>query len=969
MLRRFVAGHRCTGGKRLSLGALLAAFCLLVSPAVSGAATGDLGAGGATGFLDLQTATQVSPSVTVPGGAFHDTVTLLPPAGEVPPTGTVRFDVYGPDDLTCGGGVLFTSLSSLGASGLDATSDDFKPAAIGSYRVIATYSGDFEYPSVSSSCQDPAGSLQVNKASPVLSLQAPVTAAVGGNVSATVTLSGGAAPTGSLTFALYGPGDTDCSGPPVTSTKTVEHGPGDYSSAEETVTEEGTYRWVASYTGDTNNDGASSRCDDTGGRVLVTKAPAKAPTVKTGPATAIGRSRAELNGTVDPHGILTGYYFEYGETATYGKRSAIRFAGAGSGANVSAAAAGLAANTTYHYRVVARTSAGTTSGGDETFTTAAPGDPPPAMPLSAGWEYRADPANAGLSARWSSGAPIPGSTAVAVPHVFDSNPVVSQFNGSLGWYRLTFTPPAAPLGFGWGVRFAEVRRRSQVWLNGKSIGTTDDPYSPFVLPATGLIPGRTNTLVVRVDSRRLPGSPPEGWWNWGGIVRPVSLVPRGERVLRDAAVLPDVHCSAYAQCTARVIVDGDLETPLPVAGDGRPVRIGLRLRSPAGELTEGSVTVASPDAPGQSRHVRFSVPVSGQPDLWGPGHAALYQAEVTTEVGGSAVQVDRPVIGLRSTTVEHGRLLLNGRRINARGVSIHEDALGHGAALTDADLDRIVYELRAVHANMVRAHYGLDERLLSRLDRAGILVWNEGPIWRADAWLDSAGNRAAALATLGRTVLAARNHPSVVVNCIGNEIDHEAYRAAGELAYLADAPALSRRLDPTRPVGVVVSSDDALLRRPEYNGIDVLGINPYFGWYKGRTADLGPYLQRLRRAQPRPALIITEFGVEAFYHAHRRLRGSYEFQQRWLENTMAQIDHDHGISGALHWTLREFRVYPGFTGGVSPALRLREHQAYAGPVNSLLTKGVLSYAGWRKPAWFALRRAFARMPFYADGGR
>jgi beta-glucuronidase len=693
------------------------------------------------------------------------------------------------------------------------------------------------------------------------------------------------------------------------------------------------------------------------------------PSAVTKPASGIGRSGAELAGSIVPNGTPTTYYFEYGETTAYGKQTRLGFAGADSGAHsVAASVSGLAGDTTYHFRVVAQSATGTATGRDAKFTTVVRGDPPPAMPLTTGWQYRADPADAGLAANWSSGAPIPGSTSVTVPHTFDSNPVVSQFGGTLGWYRLTFTPPAAPAGFGWAVRFAEVRRRSQVWLNGKSIGTTDDPYTPFVLPATGLVAGRPNTLVVRVDSRRLAGSPPEGWWNWGGIVRPVSLVPRAERVLRDAAVLPDVHCSATSDCTASVIVDGNLETGTSSAGDDGPVRIALRLRSPDGVVTEGSLVTAPPAGPGQPRHVRFSVPVPGQPDLWAPGHPALYQAEVTTEVGGSTLQVDRPLVGLRSVTVHHGRLMLNGRPINARGVAIHEDALGHGAALSDADLDRIIAEIRAVHANMVRAHYGLDERLLDRLDRAGILVWNEGPIWRADGWLADAANRAMALATFGRTVLAARNHPSVVVNSIGNEIDHQIYRTPGVVAYLTDAPALARRLDPTRPVGVAVSVDDAILQRPEYRAIDVLGINEYFGWYGHRTTDLGPYLRRLRKAQPRVAIMITEFGVEGFYHAKRRLRGSYEFQQRWIENTMQQIDHARGISGALHWTLREFRVYPGFTGGVSQELRLRMHQPYAAPSNSLLTKGVLTYAGRRKPAWFALRRAFEREPFWADGG-
>ena len=64
------------------------------------------------------------------------------------------------------------------------------------------------------------------------------------------------------------------------------------------------------------------------------------------------------------------------------------------------------------------------------------------------------------------------------------------------------------------------RRRTTVFLNGRRIGVNIDPYTPFEIAATGLSPGRVNELVVTVDSRKDPRLP-EGWWNWGGITRPV----------------------------------------------------------------------------------------------------------------------------------------------------------------------------------------------------------------------------------------------------------------------------------------------------------------------------------------------------------------------------------------------------------------------------------------------------------------
>ena len=89
------------------------------------------------------------------GGTFSDTATLGPaPAGAAPPTGTVTFNVYGPADATCAGPVVFTSTNPVNAAGTSATSSTFKAAGPGTYRFIAVYSGDGNYASATSACND-----------------------------------------------------------------------------------------------------------------------------------------------------------------------------------------------------------------------------------------------------------------------------------------------------------------------------------------------------------------------------------------------------------------------------------------------------------------------------------------------------------------------------------------------------------------------------------------------------------------------------------------------------------------------------------------------------------------------------------------------------------------------------------------------------------------------------------------------
>ena len=270
-----------------------------------------------------------------------------------------------------------------------------------------------------------------------------------------------------------------------------------------------------------------------------------------------------------------------------------------------------------------------------------------------------------------------------------------------------------------------------------------------------------------VDSRKDPRLP-EGWWNWGGIVRPVSLVPAGRAYLHDLGTMSKVKCSGPARgCRAELIVDGELEQR--GAGQAAPT-LEVALRSPSGRATRRSFRLARGGA--GRRRVTVTLPVPA-PQLWKPEDPQLYSAELTLRSGGAVQQVERRRVGLRSVEVRRGRLLLNNREIKLAGASIHEDMPGSGAALSGADMDRIVADLKELGANVTRSHYVLNDRLLSRLDRAGILVWNQAPIWQRDRKanvLKEPVQRKRAYETVRRTVIAARSHPSVITHSVANEL-------------------------------------------------------------------------------------------------------------------------------------------------------------------------------------------------------
>ena len=629
--------------------------------------------------------------------------------------------------------------------------------------------------------------------------------------------------------------------------------------------------------------------------------------------------------------------------------------------------------------------------------------PPKPMKLESGWEIRdlvntppaptpPPPSESGegeVGSTEQAPAPVepfnPNWKATRVPGVFSADANPSLFGGTAKQYRVRFMAPPKASGYTWAVRFDGSHRRTTAFLNGRRIGVSIDPYTPFELPAKGLRAGRENELVVTVDSRKDPRLP-EAWWNYGGIVRPVSLVPRGRANIKDIGLLSNVTCAGPATgCKAGVKIDGILSklprepqrlgTRVRVVGNGKNRRrvvervklpmpqpkLVVKLRSPQGKLTRKTFALKGARS-GRRRIEGVEMRVPG-PRLWSPDNPQLYSASASLVYKGRTEEVARKKIGLRSVKVVRGELRLNNRPINIRGASIHEDMPGHGAALTDADMDTIVRELKEAGANTTRAHYLMNERLLQRFDKAGIMVWNQAPIWQRDHGanlLAVASERRRAMAQLERTVLGARNHPSVITHSVSNELSFTPDRKAGTRRYLIDGAETARNLDPTIPISLDIKGRPGFEEQFVYENFDMIGINQYFGWYPWVEDfnTLEPYLREMNDLYPNHAKVMTEFGAEGRADMNEfppETLGTYAFQANHVNRTLDLVDRLPFMTGAIHWTMREFEINPGWLGGVRTNRPGRNTRHY---------KGVLTYNGARKPAWQAMRDHYARTPLY-----
>ncbi len=335
-----------------------------------------------------------------------------------------------------------------------------------------------------------------------------------------------------------------------------------------------------------------------------------------------------------------------------------------------------------------------------------------------------------------------------------------------------------------------------------------------------------------------------------------------------------------------------------------------------------------------------------RPQLWSPDAPNLYELELRVPGG----QVTRLSFGVRELTSNgRGQAALNGRLLSLRGASFHEQTRDHGAALTAADRERIVTQLQAAGADFTRQHYPPHPALLEAFDRAGILFWEQVPLWRVrGSDLADGRLRGAALERLRRMVLRDRNHASVMTWSVGNEILRG---GAPEAGYIRDAMRLVRRLDPMRFVGVDTTLPvDSVPRH--YGDLDALGVNEYVGWYgAGTLADVQPQLERLRARVPGPAIFVTEFGAEANREGPEAEKGTLAFQRAFLDGQLDALAASPHVNGALVWSLRDFAVRPGWQGG---------NPSPAPPVNF---KGLFDEDGRPKPALDAVATRFRALPW------
>ncbi len=387
--------------------------------------------------------------------------------------------------------------------------------------------------------------------------------------------------------------------------------------------------------------------------------------------------------------------------------------------------------------------------------------------------------------------------------------------GGIGWYRKTFPLSASLHGKRLSITFDGVYMNSEVWFNGHLLGTHPYGYTSFSFDLTPYARfGGANVLAVKADA----SGKTSRWYSGAGIYRHVWLTETNPVHIGQWGVSVTTPQISASEATVRV------RTTVDGLGEGQGTVLASRILDANGKVvaeTSASGPFAAADGPlGQELTVT-------RPHLWSPDTPTLYRLVSILMVGGKVVDQTQTPFGIRSISFDavHG-FRLNGQTLKLRGGCVHHDNGPLGSRTYDRAEMRRVQLLKAAGFNAIRtSHNPPSPAFLDACDRLGMIVMDEAfDCWKYGKNPDDYGRFFDQWwkRDIDSMVQRDRNHPSIVLWSIGNEIpEQNGPEGAPRAAMLADEV---RAQDPTRFVAQATNpSGDKL--EPLLEHLDVAGYN------------------------------------------------------------------------------------------------------------------------------------------------
>jgi beta-galactosidase len=391
-------------------------------------------------------------------------------------------------------------------------------------------------------------------------------------------------------------------------------------------------------------------------------------------------------------------------------------------------------------------------------------------------------------------------------------------DGGIGWYRKTFTVPADYKDKKVFINFDGAYMNSQVWINDNFLGTRPYGYISFEYDLTPyLVYGGENVIAVRINNNQ----PTSRWYSGSGIYRNVWLTVLNQTHVDYCGMFvttPSVSSnSATVNVKTKVVNQSDASQSVEIKTtilDEKGNTVTTKTSSP--------ITISASDKNEFSQDLSVS-----NPQLWSPTSPYLYIVKIQVIIDGSVVDTYQSTLGLRYLDFDANEgFSLNGEKMKLNGVCNHHDLGALGAAVNYRAIERQLQILKAMGCNALRtAHNPPDPQVLEVCDRLGIMVMDEA----FDVWETGKNNlndyhlyfSEWAQADIQALVLRDRNHPSVIMWSIGNEIQRPSVATATKLRNWV------KDIDSTRPVTWACNSLNGSTDQAISNLLDVVGHN-YF---------------------------------------------------------------------------------------------------------------------------------------------
>lgn len=578
------------------------------------------------------------------------------------------------------------------------------------------------------------------------------------------------------------------------------------------------------------------------------------------------------------------------------------------------------------------------------------------LDLSGIWDFKTDPDGVGKDSGWVNG--LVDSRPMAVPGSW--NEQYDDLFGylDLAWYVKKVYVPSCWKGQRVFIRIGSAVYFGTVYFNGVKLGEHEGGHLPFAFEITDQVMwGEENVFAISVENVLKPSRVPSGnmpgseismfastpkttydFYPFAGIHRPVVLYSVPQTYIEDVTIVTGINgADGLVKVTVKLNAAVSCQGSAELRGGDTAIKASLAFTSGKAEVM---------------------LAVSGA-RLWSDKDPYLYDLTVATEDDQYSLKV-----GIRTITVDGGKILLNGQPVKMNGFGRHEDFIASGKGLNIPLIVKDYQLMRWTGANSYRtSHYPYSEEEMQMADREGFLIIDEIPAVSLQM-ADEANNPERlriCLQQIEELIARDKNHPSVVMWCVANEPMPKGFGvgALGESdpkmeeanlpgkQFLDTEIARAHELDSTRLVTIVT-----VMGGPQnwMEKCDVICMNRYWGWYTlGGQLDiarlmLGKELDQIWNRFHKP-IIMTEFGADTIpgYHGKPDVMWTEDYQADYIRLYLEEAAVREFVAGMQVWNFADFAA-------VQSIMR----------VGGLNHKGIFTRIRTPKMAAYVLREFWAR---------